>query len=85
MHEHVSKRVKMHRKPTGGTNKHSKHNIVWSKKGKDTHSATQHSEMPPKWLHPNKASWASDVTTQGQAHGGRQTWQSLELERLTQA
>ena len=33
MHEHVSKRVKMHRKPTGGTNKHAKHNIERSKKG----------------------------------------------------
>ena len=34
MHEHVSKCAKMHRKPTGGTNKHSKHNIAQSRKGK---------------------------------------------------
>ena len=33
MHEHVSKRVKMHRKPMGGTNKHGKHTIAWSRKG----------------------------------------------------
>ena len=83
MHEHVCKRVKMHRKPMGGTNKHGKHSIVRSEKGKGTHGVTRHSEMPPKWLHLNKASWASDVTTQGQARGGPQTWQSLELERLT--
>ena len=68
MHGHVSKRVKMHKKPTGGTNKHSKHNIAWSRKRKDTHKATRNLEIPPKWLHPNKASWVSDVTTQPQAH-----------------
>ena len=33
MHEHVSKSVKMHRKPTGGTNKHGKHIIARSGKG----------------------------------------------------
>ena len=32
-HEHVSKHVKVHRKSTGGTNKHGKHNIAWSGKG----------------------------------------------------
>ena len=32
MHRHVSKRVNMHRKPTGGTNKHGKHSIAWSGK-----------------------------------------------------
>ena len=62
--------------------KHGKHSIVRNGKGKGTHEATQNSEMPPKWLHLNKASWASDVTTQGRE--GHQTWQSLKLERLTQ-
>ena len=85
MHEHVSKRVKMHKKATGGTNKHGKHIIVQSGIGKGTHGATWHPKMPPKWLHLNKASWVSDVTTQGQACKGHQTWQSLKLERLTQA
>ena len=33
MHGHVSKRVKMHRKLTGGTNKHGKHIIARSGKG----------------------------------------------------
>ena len=33
MHGHVNKRVKMHRKPTGGTNKHGKHVIARSDKG----------------------------------------------------
>ena len=33
MHGHVSKRVKMHRKPTGGANKHGKHIIEWNRKG----------------------------------------------------
>ena len=56
MHGHVSKRVKMHRKSTGGTNKHGKHNIAHSEKGKGTHGATWHPEMPPKWLHLNEAS-----------------------------
>ena len=50
-----------------------------------SHEATWHPGMPPKWLHLNKALWALDVTTPGQARGGRQTWQSLELERLAQA
>ena len=85
MHEHVSKCVKMHRKATGGTNKHGKHSIARSGKGKGTHEATRHPEMHLKWLHPNEASWVSNVTTQGQDHEGRQTGQSLELERLTQA
>ena len=34
MHEHVRKYVKMHRKPTGGVNKHGKHSIARSGKGK---------------------------------------------------
>ena len=33
MHEHVSKRVKMHRKPMGGTKKHGKRIIAQSGKG----------------------------------------------------
>ena len=33
MHENVSKRAKMHRKPIGSTNKHGKHNIAQSEKG----------------------------------------------------
>ena len=85
MYENVSKLVKMHRKPMSGTNKHGKHSIMCNRKGKGTHRATQHPEMPLKWLHPNKALWVSNVTTEGQAHGGRQTWQGLELQRLTQA
>ena len=32
MHEHVSKRVKMHRNPMGGTNKHGKRIIAQSEK-----------------------------------------------------
>ena len=55
MHGHVSKRVKMHRKPTGGINKHGKHNITWKGNRKGTHRATWHSEMPPKWLSPRRA------------------------------
>ena len=38
----------------GGTNKHGKYSIARSKKGKGTHGATQHSEMPPKWISPQK-------------------------------
>ena len=33
MHRHVSKRVKMHIKPTDDTNKHDKHIIARSEKG----------------------------------------------------
>ena len=33
MHGHISKRVKMHRKPTGGTCKHAKHIIAQSGRG----------------------------------------------------
>ena len=64
-----------------GTNKHIN---AWSQKGKGAQGATLHPKMPPKWLHLNKASWASGVTKQDQARRGHQAWQSLELERLTQ-
>ena len=37
-----------------------------AEKGKGMHKATGIVVMYPKWLHPNKASWASDVTTQPQ-------------------
>ena len=66
MHGQVNKFVKMHRKLTSGTNKHNKYIVAQSGKGKGSHGATQHLEMHPKWLHPNKASWALDVTTQPQ-------------------
>ena len=56
-----------------------------AEKEKGMHEATGIIPMHPKWLHPNKTSWASDVTTQDQACRGCQTWQSLEQERLTQA
>ena len=72
MHGHVSKHVKLHRKPTGGTNKYGKHNIAQSGKGKGMRGATNIIEMHPKRLHPNKASWALDVTKQDQAYGGHQ-------------
>ena len=70
MHEHASKRVKMYRKPTGGANKHGKHIITWNKKGRGMHEATGITKMPSKQLHPNKASWASNITTQPQPAKG---------------
>ena len=73
----------MHRKPTGGTNKNDKHKIAQSGEGKGVRGATGITKMHPKRLHPNKASWALDVTKQDQAYGGSQAWQNLELERLT--
>lgn len=75
----------MQRKPLGGMNKHGKHIIAQSGKGKGVHEATRHLKTHPKWLHLNKASWASDVTKQDQARRGRQAWQSLGQERLTKA
>ena len=42
MHEHVSKRVKMHKKPTGGTNKHGKHIIARSRNGKRYARSNRH-------------------------------------------
>ena len=42
MHGHVSKHVKMHRKPMGGTNKHGKHIITRSGKGKRYAQSNQH-------------------------------------------
>ena len=42
MHEHVSKRAKMHRKPTAGTNKHGKHDIAWSGKGERYACSNRH-------------------------------------------
>ena len=68
MHRHVSKHVKMHRKPMSGTNKYGKHIITRNGRGEGMHEATSIMAMHPKSLHPNKASWASDVTTQPQTH-----------------
>ena len=42
MHGHLSKHVKMHRKPTGGTIKHGKHNIVQSRKGERYARSNRH-------------------------------------------
>ena len=42
MHEHVSKHVKMHRKPIGGTNKHGKHSIAWSGKEEKYARSNEH-------------------------------------------
>ena len=42
------------------------------RKGKGMYEATQNLEMLPKWSHPNKNSWASDVNKQDQAHKGHQ-------------
>ena len=70
MHEHVSKHVKMHRKPTSVANKHGKHIITQSRKGRGMYKANSITEMPPKWLHPNKASWVLDVTIQLQPAKG---------------
>ena len=56
-----------------------------AEKGKGMHEATGNKVMHLKWLHPNEALWASNVTTQPQTRSGHQAWQSLEQERLTQA
>ena len=37
-----SKRVKMHIKPTGGTNKHDKHIIAWNGKGESYARSNRH-------------------------------------------
>ena len=42
MHENVSKRAKMHRKPIGSTNKHGKHNIAQSEKGERYARSNRH-------------------------------------------
>ena len=85
MHEHISKHVKMHRKPTCGTNKHGKNIVAWS--GKEERYARSN------WHHGN----ASQVVTPKQGLMGVrynhtttnllrcQAWQSLEQERLRQA
>ena len=39
-----------------------------AKKGRGMHEAIGIMVMHPKWLHLNKALWASDVTTQPQTH-----------------
>ena len=42
MHGHVSKRVKMHRKPTGGTNKQGEHIIARIRKGERFARSNRH-------------------------------------------
>ena len=85
MHGHVSKHVKMQIKPTGAQKRMASISSQGAEKGKGMHEATSITEMPPKLLHPDKATWVSDVTTQDQAQGRRQMWPSLEQERLIQA
>ena len=63
MHKHVNKRVKMHIKPTGVTKKHGNQSSHGMEKGIGVHEATDIMVMHPEWLHPNKALWASNVTT----------------------
>ena len=50
MHGHVSKHVKMQRKPTSSTNKHGKHIIAWSGKGEGVHKATGIMAMHPQMV-----------------------------------
>ena len=64
MHDHVNKHVKMHIKPTGGIKKHGKQSSLGAEKGIGVHETTGITAMHTEWLHPNKASWASNVTTQ---------------------
>ena len=64
MHEHVSKCVKMQIKPTGGTTNMASKASHGVENGEGMHETTGITKMHPKWLHPNKTSWASDVTTQ---------------------
>ena len=63
MHGHVSKRVKMY---TVAQTSMASISLHGAKRGKGIHEATGIMAMCPKWLHSNKASWASDVTTQPQ-------------------
>ena len=84
MHGHVGKRVKMHIKQRVAQTTMVSISSHGEEKGKGVLAATGIVVMHPKWLHPNKASWASDVTTQPQTRYGRHAWQSLEQERLTQ-
>ena len=58
MHGHVSKRVKMHRKPTGDTNEHGKHIIARNGKGERYAQSNRH--------HGN----ASQMVTSKQGHMG---------------
>ena len=50
MHGNVSKRVKTHIKPTGGTDKHGKHIITQSEKGEGMQDATDIIAMHPKMV-----------------------------------
>ena len=63
MHGYISKCVKMHRKPTGGTNKHGKHIIVWSRKKRERHTRTNPAPGDTsQMVTPKQGHWASDVT-----------------------
>ena len=50
MHGHVNKCVKMHTKPTGGTNKHGMHIIARSGKGNGMHEAASIMAMHPQMV-----------------------------------
>ena len=50
MHEYKSKCVKMHRKPTGGTNKHGKHIIAQSREGERYIQRNRHHGDAPQMV-----------------------------------
>ena len=62
MHGHVSKRVSQRVAQTS-LESISSHE---AEKGNGMNKATSIMVMHPKWFHPNRASWASNVTTQPQ-------------------
>ena len=71
MHEHVSKRAKMHRNKESQQGlkqaRQAYHRMEWRK---DMHRVNRHHKDAHKWLHPNKTTLALDVTIQDQTHGG---------------
>ena len=54
MHGHVSKRVKMHIKPTGGATKHGKHNMAQNGRGKRCARSNQHHGDVPQVVTPKR-------------------------------
>ena len=54
MHELVSKCVKMHIKPTGGTNKHGKHIIARSKKRERYAQSNRHHDDASQMVTPKQ-------------------------------
>ena len=83
MHGHVSKHVKMQRKPTSGTKKHGKHIIMQNGERERYARSNRHHEDASRVVTSEHNLMGVESNHPATNLPRVLTWQSLELERLT--